>query len=140
PHFHPTDAQTGQCTLMTQSFPLDTTIDDGRLILVEWLAGSPEQGVYLAADVPQEPTGMPAPLNYLVSTALEPDDFETWQMRVVETLALLVPGIAPLYGVAHIEASSGAGMGVPANAPTDVPTPALIGLVEACPAGVRSNE
>lgn len=122
---------------MTHSFPLESTIGDGRLVLVEWLAGSPEQGIYLAASVPSVPPSLPAPPYYLVSTALEPESFDAFQRRALESLLLFVPGIAPLHGILPFDLLQPAAT---ARGSRQVPLPSLIGMIEACPSGVRSHE
>ena len=122
---------------MTQSFPLESTIGDGRLVLVEWLAGSPEQGIYLAASRPSDPPSLPAPPYYLVSTALEPEDFDAFQRRALESLLLLVPGIAPLHAILPFDLPP---LATTTHSSRQVPLPSLIGMIEACPSGMRSHE
>jgi hypothetical protein len=122
---------------MTHLFPLEATIGDGRLVLVERLAGSPEQGIYLAASVPPALPSLPAPPYYLVSTALEPEGFDVFRRRALEALLLFVPGVAPLHGIVPFDVPH---LAATTHGSRQVPLPSLIGMIEACPSGVRSHE
>ncbi len=109
----------------------------GHLVLVEWLAGSPEQGVYLAASRTGDTSYPPGPPYCLISTALDLDASAAFRVRTLTALALVVPGVVPLHGLASVDPP----VVPPERAPgaAQVPLPTLIGLVEACPSGVPSH-
>jgi serine/threonine protein kinase len=78
------------------------------------------------------------PPYYLVSTALEPDDCAAFAQRAMAALLLLVPGVAPLHGIVPLDAPMIANW--PGRGGRQIPAPSLIGMIEACPSGVRSHE
>jgi hypothetical protein len=135
---------------MTQPFPLGATVGDGRLVLVECIAGGPEQGIYLAADRPRSASSAQPPGSYLVSTALEPNDTEAFRRQAMAALFLSVPGIAPIHGIGLVRPRTAGQMADSAwqrdggqlaeEQYCEDEVPPLIAMIETRPSGARSHE